>query len=276
MRRSDWAWIGMLALVFVPALLAMSEVWSSHDYYTHGFLVPLVAAAGFRSNRHRVGAVRRNVRGIYIIALSLLLYMLGMGVTSVTVQGVALVLAVAGVVVRFWGFTGLKRLAFPVAFLLFMVPLPASWVGPSIVSLQLFVSKASVGILQAMGLGFSREGNVLQLPDGETLFVAEACSGITSLITLMPLGVVVAYFTERTLARRLLVVASVVPLAMFGNLVRVLGTALAAQSFGVEQAISGPLHEMAGLSTFVLACFGLLAIGPALRFFDRQRERQPA
>ena len=276
MRASDRIWIGLLALAFVPAVLAMAEIWASHDYYTHGFLVPLVAAAAFRSNRHRAGVVRRDVRGIYVIAFALLLTMIGMGVTSVTLQGLGLVIAVAGVVVRFWGLSGLQRLAFPVAFLLFMVPLPASWIGPSIVSLQLFVSKASVGILQGMGLDFAREGNVLQLPDGETLFVAEACSGITSLITLMPLGVVVAYFTERTWARRLSIVAAVIPLAMFGNLLRVLGTALAAESYGVEQAISGPLHEMAGLSTFVLACFGLLAVGPLLRFFDRQRERRLA
>ena len=96
--------------------------------------------------------------------------------------------------------------------------------------------------------------------------VAEACSGITSVITLLPLGVFLAYFTERTLTRRLVLVAAVFPLAMFGNLLRVVGTILAARWWGVETATTGGLHYSAVILTFVVGCLALIATGWVMRW----------
>ena len=83
-----------------------------------------------------------------------------------------------------------------------------------------------------------------------------------------PLGVILAYFTEKTLLRRGLLVASVIPLAMIGNLVRVLGTVAAADAFGVARATSGPIHDSAGVLTFVLACLLLIGFGGLLRLWS--------
>ena len=105
----------------------------------------------------------------------------------------------------------------------------------------------------------------IELPDGASLFVADACSGITSVITLLPLGVFLAYFTERTWGRRLILIGAIVPLAMIGNLIRVVGTVIAAQEVGVEAATSGAVHESAGILTYVLGCAALLAVGWVMR-----------
>jgi exosortase len=110
-----------------------------------------------------------------------------------------------------------------------------------------------------------RSGNVIELPAGDSLFVAEACSGITSLVTLTPLAIVLAYFTENTLARRLTIVFAVVPAAMLGNLLRVIVTVLAAERYGAEAATGNWLHESAGLFTFVLACLALIGLGALMR-----------
>ena len=146
-----------------------------------------------------------------------------------------------------------------------MVPLPDSLVTPVVVQLQLFVSSLGVGLLHLAGLPVYREGNVIHLPGGESLFVAEACSGITSIITLPPLAVFYAYFTERRWGRQLVLVAAVVPLAMLANLVRVIATVIASGYVGTKAATGGPLHETAGVFTYVLGLLALMLIGSAMR-----------
>ena len=101
---------------------------------------------------------------------------------------------------------------------------------------------------------------VVQLAAGP-LFVAEACSGITSIVTLLPLGAVLAYFSERRALARAALIAAVVPIAMLGNLIRVLATVAAADAVGIERATSSWLHESAGLLTFALECVLLVALG---------------
>jgi exosortase len=247
--------------VFTPAVLAMAEVWRSVDYYSHGFLVPLVSYAAFYPVAGRLGAAGRELRGYLVVLAALGVYLLGIGAGSTLLQGLGFVAAVAGVVLCFWGPAGLRRLAFPVWFLLFMVPLPPELLTPVIVKLQLVVSGVSVEILQTLGYSILREGNVLELPGGKSLFVAEACSGITSIVTLTPLGVTLAYFTESMWGRRLVIVAAVIPLAMIGNLIRVIATVLAADAFGVQRVTQSGVHDLAGLLTFALVCLALVAVG---------------
>ena len=150
-----------------------------------------------------------------------------------------------------------------------MVPVPSSWLVPLILRLRLFVTEAAMAILHAARVPVAQEGNVIILPGGESLFVADACSGVTSIVTLAPLGVFFAYFTERTWGRRSVLVASVIPIAMLGNLLRVVVTVLAARRVGVDAATGSALHDPAGLLTYVLGCLALLAVGAVLRRVPR-------
>lgn len=265
MRRAEIALVAAVGVAFAPALLAMARVWSAHDYYSHGFLVPLVAGLLFHAKRRALAAPGRDARGLAALGAAALLLALGLVASSPTAQGVAWVGAVAGLVLTFWGPPGLRTLAFPVGFLLFMVPLPAWLLNPIIVWLQLAVSAAGVSALHDLGYSVLREGNVVLLPGGERLFVDEACSGITSVVTLLPLGALLAYFGPRGWLPRAALMAAVVPFAMLGNWLRVLGTVSAAQRFGTERVLAGPLHEGAGLLTFLFACSLLIAFGALLR-----------
>jgi exosortase len=267
LSRSEWALAALLVAAFLPALQAMAQVWRSVDYYSHGFLVPLVSLwvlLRTRPRRRRL-AVAPGGGGLLLLAASLGLYAVGLAASLVTLQGIAFVGAVAGAVWLRRGRVWLRALAFPVGFLLFMVPLPESWLAPTITGLRLLVSQASVVLLQAFGNAVAHDGNVLLLPSGESLFVAEACSGVTSLVTLTPLAVLIAHLTERSTVRRVLLVLSVVPIALAGNLVRVVATVLAAERIGAQAASQGPLHEMTGLTTYVLGCLVLLGVGRLLR-----------
>jgi exosortase len=270
MARIVWAlgWPALaLGVVFAPALANLAEVWSSRDYYTHGYLVPLVslwAAAGIVPRRRKL-AIEPDARGLLGIGLAGGLYAAGLGVSWVPLQGVALVAAVASLVWLRCGTAWLSALTFPIGYLGFMVPLPDAWITPVIVKLQLFVSEVGVGLLRSVGFAIYRDGNVLELPGGESLFVAEACSGITSVITLLPIAMVLAYFTDRALRRRVLLVASVIPVALAGNLIRVFTTVFAAERWGAEVATAGSLHESVGVVTYALGCAVLLGIGTLLR-----------
>jgi len=275
MRRSELAIVGLLAVAYVPAFLTLARVWSSVDYYSHGFLVPVVAYWMFRKSADGLGTPGRDPRGALILGISTLVYALGLIQGAASMQGLAVVIAAAGLATLFWGVRGLRRFAFPVAFLLFMIPLPPSILTPVIVWLQLKVTVASVSLLQAIGYTVLREGNVVLLPGGGSLFVAEACSGITSVVTLLPLGVVLAYFRAPSRLHGLAFIAAVIPVAMIGNLVRVVVTVLAANHFGVERATAGPLHESAGLLTFILECFVLIGLVPLMRLIPIGRRGGP-
>lgn len=263
----EMALAALLALAFAPALLALGRVWAAVDYQSHGFLVPVVAVwiAMRERPRWRRLVVAPDRRGLLLLALALGTYLFGAGAGLVSLQGVALVLAVAGAVLFTRGAGWLRALAFPIAFLIFMVPVPPAWIGPTIVGLQVLVSRLSVSLLHAFGIAVTRAGNVLQLPAGDSLFVAEACSGVTSIVTLTPLAVLLGYFSLRRFWTRALLVAAVVPLAMAGNLARVVVTCALAVQVGAERATTGWFHESAGLLTYAVACGLMLALGAGLR-----------
>ncbi len=265
-QRSEWLLAALLLLVFAPAAIALGGVWSSVDYYSHGFLVPLVAYWTASRSRMRFSPMaNRDRRGFAVAALAAAVYGVGLATSVVSLQGLGLVAAIVACALYLGGVQGVRVLAFPLAFLVFMVPLPQAWITPLIVKLQLIVSATAVDLLGWLGSGAASQGNVIQLPGGDQLFVAEACSGITSIVTLTPLAVMFAYFTESTLARRLTIVLAVVPAAMLGNLLRVSVTVAAAERYGAEAATGNLLHEFAGLITFTLACLALIGLGALMK-----------
>jgi exosortase len=264
--RQDVLVVVLVAIAFAPGVAAMARIWGSVDYLSHGYLIAPVAAWLAWRERTRLLALpaERDPRGFMLLLASLVLYGLGLGSGWLALQGVAFVLAVAASVLLLRGTEWLRALRFPIGFLLFMVPLPAPLLSPLIVWLRFGVTTVAVGILHGLNIPVVQEGNVLHLPSGESLFVAEACSGVTSLITLLPLAVLLAYYLERTFARRLLLVCTVVPIALGGNLLRVVVTVIAGLGIGVARATESALHEAAGLLTYVLGCLALLAVSAIL------------
>lgn len=266
-RTTDWLLIGALAVVFTPAVLALSEVWSRLDYYSHGYFIPFVALFAASGKRPLLAGLpaKSDRRGLLVLALALALNVSGTLTSIVWLQGLSVVLAVAGAVLLARGVAWVRALTFPIGFLAFMIPLPYALVTPAIVWLQVFVSTAGIWILHGIGVTVLREGNVFLLPGGDSLFVADACSGITSIITFLPLSFFLAYYTERGLARRAVLVASVVPVALMGNLMRVVAIVLISRSYGVEVATQGRVHDSAGFLVYIVGALALLGVGALMR-----------
>lgn len=269
MSRFELFVVGLALVAWLPGIAILAEAWSASDFATHGFLVPFVAIWSATAHRTTLAAlpIRPTTWGRIALACCAVAYLAALVVRQASLLGVVFVAMIVALVLALRGPRWVSCLRFPLVYLAFMIPLPPAWVTPVIVELQLWVSTAAVRLLQAFGIAIFREGNVLTLPGDVSLFVAEACSGITSLITLIPIGVFIAYFTESDLRRRLLIVLAVLPIALVGNLVRVVVTVLLAIRFDAEFATQGPLHEWAGVATYVVGCLCLLGVGALMRRF---------
>jgi exosortase len=160
------------------------------------------------------------------------------------------------------GWPALRVLAFPLAFLVLMIPIPAILFNQVAFPLQLVASQAGAAVLAALSIPVLREGNVIVLAH-TSLEVAEACSGIRSLISLLTLGVLYGYFTDRRPAVRVAIALSTVPIAIVANAGRVAGTGIAAHYYGPEAA-QGFFHTFSGWLVFVVALALLFLLTRAL------------
>jgi exosortase len=256
-----------LALCFVAGFASLAHLWSNNEFYAHAYAIPFVVAYFVYESRRDVAAALRRLRppvfGSFVV--------LGVGfVLAAAVIGDAGFLAGIGIPVLLGatlyavgGSALLRSLLLPLAFLALMVPPPGFLQDSLLVELKLLVTDAAVGLLQFGGASVLAEGNQIVLPAG-TLFVADACSGLTSIVTMLPISCIVAYFMSRGIWRRAVVVASVAPLAMAANIVRVTVTAIVASRFGIEYA-QGSLHESFGLATYVIGTLALIAVARVMR-----------
>lgn len=245
--------------IFGPILYYMVLHWNTVADYSHGFLVaPL---AGFFAWGRRIDLRRAKIDpswwGIVPLALGTAALTVGRLGTELTSMRGAYVLTLMGLVLLLLGKPIFKILLFPLAFLFLMVPLPQSLVNVVAFPLQLVAADWAVQVLYLLRIPALREGNIIHLPETQ-LFVADACSGIRSLMALITLGIVFAYYFRRSWLQRIVLVASAIPIAIAINALRVAATGILTYNFG-QKAAEGLIHELQGMITFGGAFLLLLA-----------------
>ena len=164
---------------------------------------------------------------------------------------VSLIGVLAGAVLFLYGWEHLRIAWFPLAFLILMIPIPAIIFNQIAFPLQLLASRFGETVLQLFDIPVLREGNVITLANTQ-LEVAEACSGIRSLISLLTLGIVYGYFTDKRPPVRVLLALATIPVAIVANGLRVAGTGIAAYRYG-QEAAQGFFHEFSGWVVFVVS-----------------------
>jgi exosortase len=249
-----------LVWVYGGIMVSLARQWAGDDNYSHGFfVVPLVAFFVWeRRDALRRADVRPSAAGLLLIGASLLVLVAGRLGAELFLTRVSLIGVIAGITLYVWGREHLRVLAFPIAFLLLMIPLPAIIFNKIAFPLQLLASRVGETVISAAGVPVLREGNVLQLPTRD-LEVAEACSGIRSLVSLIMLGIVLGYFTEKRTGRRVLIALAAIPIAIAANAARVAGTGLASELIS-PAAAEGFFHTFSGWLMFVVAFAGLLLV----------------
>ena len=289
------------ALIFAYATVLgkLGHDWWTDENYSHGLLIPFIIAFVLWSQRERLTRAARRPStawGLGAVSCALVALWAGTAGAELYMQRTSLVLMLAGTVLYFWGFSLLRLLVVPIFLLLLAIPIPAIIFNRIAFPLQLFASRGAVWAMTLFDIPVLRQGNVIELmPLGaretKKLEVVEACSGIRSLMTLVTLAVVFAYFTHprensddgntppsppSNIASRIasqlsrlksygfwrstIIVLSAVPIAIFTNALRVSGTGVLARYYGTRVA-DGFFHSFSGWVIYVVAFLMLFGVG---------------
>ncbi len=252
--------LGGTALLFSGVVSKLVHDWGADENYSHGFLMAPLAAYVVWRERDRLSAipVKPSVAGLVIVAGSLLTLVAGRLGVELFLTRMALLGTVAGTVVFLWGWRHLRALAFPLLLLVLSIPIPSIIFNQITMPLQMLASRFGVATISMCQIPVLREGNVIVLAT-TTLEVAEACSGIRSLVSLVALAVIWGYLTDSPGWLRWLYAIAAAPIAIFANGIRVAGTGILSHLYGPEAA-QGFFHTFSGWLVFIVAGLLLLTL----------------
>jgi exosortase len=259
--------------LYATVLPPLITDWLEDPNYSHGFLVPGLSAYFVWDRRQKLARLRPQPHwgGLVLLWFGLGLLLLGHLGAELFLMRSSMVVVITALVWYLLGRPYVHALALPLAFLLFMIPLPTILLNTITLPLQLLASQVSTFALQLVQLPVYREGNIIYLPH-TTLEVAEACSGLRSLVSLLALAVVLAYITQRRLSTRWILTLSAIPIALVANAFRIWATGVLAHRYGA-QAAEGFYHTFAGWLVFVVALGLLLGVGGLLSLLRQTWER---
>jgi exosortase len=249
----------LLIVAYFPTLKHLVAQWANDEDVGHGFFVPLVAGYIAWQRRERLMALEWKPAwwGIGIMLWGILQSYVGALGAELFLQRSAVLITLVGLLLVLGGRELVKALAFPLLLLPFMIPIPAVIYNQITFPLQLFASSAAENVLTLLGIPVLRDGNVLELAS-QPLNVAEACSGIRSLLSLTFLSLVYAYFFDKHVWMRWALLIGTVPIAILANAGRVTVTGILSE-INPELA-HGFFHSLEGWVIFLIAFVMLLAL----------------
>ena len=211
--------------------------------------------------------------GLPLVVLGLLMLVLGVLGAELFFSRVSLLILLAGLIILFQGWTFFRAVLFPWAFLILMVPIPTLILQHVTFPLQLLASKLATGLLELVGVPVLRQGNVIVLA-AMPLDVAEACSGIRSLLTLVTLAIIYGYLMETGSGCGWCWLSSAVPIAVAANSFRIFGTGLLVQYWDPDKAV-GFFHAFSGWLIFVVALIMFFAVHRLISLIWKSRPAAP-
>ena len=250
--------LSLLSLwLYGPILTRLIAQWWHDPNFSHGFFVPLFSAFVVWHERGRLSQLplRPSWSGLGIMILALFTLIVGQMGAELFLARFSLLLLLAGLIVFFLGWNFLRVLFFPLAFLVMMIPIPSLVFNQITFPLQLLASRVAAGLLSLMGVPVLREGNVIMLPS-MPLEVADACSGIRSLMSLGTLAIIYGYLMDRRVIVRVVLAVVSVPIAVIANSLRIVGTGLLVQYWDPDKA-EGFFHAGWGWLIFVISLASL-------------------
>jgi exosortase len=271
--RFDWlSWLQISVLAsFIVVLYRhfliswVQQLWSD-PYYSHCFFVPAFSLWVIWNIRGKFQnlPVQPNWSGIIVTLTALGILILGVFGDENYLSRSSLLLLIAGLAIQFFGWRCFRAILFPWAVLFLMIPLPRILFSQITLPLQFLSSQLGSGMLELAGVNNLREGNLIHL-HSLTLDVAEACSGLRSLMSLITVSVFYGYIFEFKPWQRLILVLLAIPIAIVANGLRIMGTGVVGQYWGPDKS-EGFLHSFSGLVVFAFSFVLLAAIGKAFQW----------
>ena len=263
----------------ISALSWMIERWTDDvEYggdYSHGWLIPIMSLYVVWSRRKELSQAPKSISyvGLSVVVMCLLMHWVGAKAQQTRLSLFALVGLTWGIPFYLYGWHVAKRLIFPCAYLVFCIPL--NFLDSVTHPLRIFATQAASFLLNGVGIGVEQSGARLHslTPGGFDLDVADACSGIRSLIAITALTAIYANLTQRTPWKQWFLFALSIPLAMVGNTVRIFTTGIVAEAFGTDMAMH-LYHDFSGFIIFMVVFILLISSGSMLdrKWFEEKKK----
>jgi exosortase len=250
----------LLGFAFWPILIGIYGSWfDEHAYMEHGILVVPAALYMVWTKRAALSRIapRASAWGLAILLFGGVQALIATAAQWIWVSRVAFLVSLVGCIVALYGFELLRSLVYPLGTLLLMLAPPSFVFERLTLSLQLLASRLAELFLEAFGYSVLREGNVLELV-GMKLSVAEACSGIRSLLGILFICVLYNFLFVRGRTMKTLILMTAIPIAMLGNAARIVATGIASQYN--RELVYGTAHEAFGWVSITLAALGCIAV----------------
>jgi len=252
----------LLVAIYAPTFISLSERFLATDsYYSHGFLVPLVSAYLIWRKRKRLKELlpaQPCKSGLVLLAGGLLLHLISTVLKINFGSYFSLLIVLVGLALYLFGKTITRELLFPLAFLIFMLPLPSVIIIAVSFKMKLIAAQLASLAVNLMGIPTTRGGSTIYLP-GSFLLVGDPCSGLRSLISLLALGALFTQFISGGLSRKITLFLSSIPLALISNVLRIILLLLVTHIYGKKVAL-GFFHDFSGMLVFVFAFIGLAIV----------------
>ena len=249
-----------LALLYWPTLRWLVQAWLSNPYYSHGFLVPVVSGFFVWTKRNALKEREPSIIGAFVLALGAFVYILSFVWAMRFLGALSLLIVLCGLILSFFGTRAIRAMAFPLCFLLFMIPPP--FIQEIGFFLQSISVTSSAWLLSVVGLPITTAGPEIHLGDA-TFTIGLPCSGINTLIALLALAAVYAYVLRGPRYKRAIIFIVAFPIAVLANILRVASIVLVANYRGVEAA-SGLFHDLSSPIFFVIAFLVLVLLARIL------------
>jgi exosortase A len=255
----------LVVLVYRDAFVTLWRTWGGNPNYSHGYLIPpVVAFLLWRERQAFLNARGRGTpAGLLLIVLALLGHVVSVRAGVFMTQGYSLILLLFGLCLFFYGGRATRAVWFPLAYTVFMLPMPPYVMNGIAFRLKVFAARAGSAVAIKLGIPLVRSGVTIHIPEG-SLRIADPCSGLRSLIALVALGALFAYFTRASTWKRLVLFGSSVPLAVLANVIRIAVLCAVANVWGIDAAL-GFFHDFSGLMLFLMAFAGLVVVRKLLR-----------
>lgn len=248
-----------VAIAFYPVFRRLATLgWVNADHTHAYFLVPIFLWLVYRKRAvlHRVEAV--SLPGALLFLAGALLYIFSRINDFMFLQATSFVWVIWAIFLLRYTLPSVKQMLFPLSYLMFIVPPPFLVIDTVTMPLKTIATAGSYFLLKTAQLPVSLHGAILRVGNYD-FFVADACSGYRSMVTLLALGALYAYLQNTTPAKKWLIFMSVVPLGIAGNIFRIFLTGCLGHYVGIQFA-EGFFHEFSGAVVFLIAIFGLVAV----------------
>jgi exosortase len=280
-----------LLFLYAPALNLLLQTWWMDENYSHGLLIPFLIGFLIWFEKDELEKMEKRpafLVGGAICLAAMFFLLVGILGAELFTQRFSLLLMLAGITIYFFGWEILKKLVVPFVLLALAIPIPTILFNKIAFPLQLLATDLAIWGIRLFGIPAAKFGNVIELlPRGASqsiwLEVVEACSGIRSLMTLVTLALVYAYFTSRRrnfaslksfdLWRAAILMLAALPIAVLTNGIRVAATGILAYYYGGETA-QGFLHGASGWLVYVAALLLLLLVGKILDLNWRKGKKE--